>query len=258
MCNPRRIEITTTRQICEAWDREVRRMVEVSAMVEGAACVEQNLSGSVGISVLNVLEDTLTAGVAGWQPIEGGFRYAVHGGHAIYRPATYTLEIVAVATDQVGGWGEAITHLRGELQREVTERASARYFDDGYGGRTREVAEREARAAADSAIERAGRREAQQAADAAEAAEGQSVQAAAQARAQEDLRRKAEARRRELEARARESLAAVGSAARLAFQRLLAVGYRETLLSLARTRGATNVHCADNDGVLDIEFMLPD
>jgi hypothetical protein len=258
MCNPRRIVITATRQIAEAWSREVQRAVRVSALVTGEARVTQQLATSVGAPVLDALDERLGNGIEGWERVERGYRRPVRGGYVEYRTEDHVLEIVAVANDEVEAFGEAAAHLEGCLKREISTDASAAYYDDGYGGRTREVASEEAAAHAERTLDELAKRGVEEAARAAVAAEVERLQEEAAAAASRNLAQQSEARARILEDRARSALAAVGAEARLAFHRVLALGYRDALLALARARGATGVHCSQAGDNLEIEFMLPD
>jgi len=257
MCNPRRIEVTATRHLAEAWTREVQRAVRLSALVNGEARVRQSLA-TVGAPALDALEERLRAGIAGWERFEGGYRHAVRGGYVEYRPDDQSLEIVAVASEAIEGWGEVVVHLEGQLQEEIAANAGARYYDDGYGGRTQEVAEREARAGAERELDEQVRRRMREVAEAAEAEHGDKVRSQAEAVAKNDLERQRAARAQALERQAQADLTAVGAEARLAFHRILALGYRDALLALARARGASGIQCSEQGDSLEIEFTLPD
>ena len=258
MCNPRRITVTATQQLAEAWDREVSRCVELSALVEGEARVREALGGTVAAPVLRVVQALLAAGVAGWEPVDGGYRHAVTGGYVCFRPEDQTLEIVAVTSEEVEGMGEASVHLHGMLNREIAVEASAGYYDDAYRGRTQAVAKQEASRAAQEALPAVASRHLKEAADMAERAEESTLKARAETAAQQDLARRARARQRELEERARAAMAEVGAESRRAFHELLALGYRDALLAMARARGASGIQVDEAGGVLDIEFTLPD
>jgi hypothetical protein len=258
MCNPRRVEITATRQVAEAWEREVQRVAERSALVTGEARVQQPLDASVALPALDALEQALEAGMDGWHPVDHGFCCEVDGGAVIYRPEERILEIVARMSDQVQGQGTARVRLEGRVQAEFHQRASAFYYDDGYGGRTEDVAAREARQEAERGLDQLVAERLQGAASAAVVAAAPALDARADEAARADLDRRAASRRRELEAQAAERLHAVGVRARHAFHRVLAVAYRDALLALARARGAQQLRCDDAGDVLEIEFLLPD
>ena len=48
MCNPRRVTVTATRDIAEAWRREVSRTVQLTEQVTGEARLRQTLSSRLG------------------------------------------------------------------------------------------------------------------------------------------------------------------------------------------------------------------
>jgi hypothetical protein len=281
MCNPRRVEITATRQVAEAWQREVERVAEQAMTITGEARVRHALDASVAAPALAALEAALEAGMPGWQRVgeaseasdagdasdasdageasdAGGYRCDVDGGYVLYLPGTRTLEIVAVVEGEVRGRGSARSRLEGRVEAAVEGSGESIYYDDGYGGRTQDVAEQEARQEADLGIARQVAARLDEAARTAEAAADAELRARAEEAARADLQARAAAHRQALDAHAAEHLQAVGARARQAFHRLLAVAYRDALLALARARGAQDIHCSDSGEVLEIEFLLPD
>ena len=267
MCNPRRVEITATRQVAEAWQREIERVAEQAMTITGEARVRHALDASVAAPALAALEAALEAGMPGWQRTgdpsdasddSGGYRCDVDGGYVIYLPGTRTLEIVAVVESEVRGRGSARSRLEGRVEVAVEGSGESIYYDDGYGGRTQDVAEQEARQEADLGIARQVAARLDQAARTAEAAADAELRARAEEAARADLQARAAMHRPALDAHAAEHLQTVGARARQAFHRLLAVAYRDALLALARARGAQDIHCSDSGEVLEIEFLLPD
>ena len=77
MCNPRRIRVSASRQIDEAWQHEVSRTVELSATVTGEARVRQPLGTELSGQTLRALEVALAAPDSGWVQIENGYRMTV-------------------------------------------------------------------------------------------------------------------------------------------------------------------------------------
>jgi hypothetical protein len=262
MCNPRRVEITATRQVAEAWQREVERVAEQAMTITGEARVRHALDASVAAPALAALEAALEAGMPGWQRTgdddDAGYRCDVDGGHVVYLPGTRTLEIVAVAEGEVRGRGSARARLEGRVETAIEGSGASIYYDDGYGGRTQDVAEQEARQEADLGIARQVAARLDEAARTAEAEAEAALRARAEEAARADLQARAAVQRRALDADAAGRLETVGARARQAFHRLLAVAYRDALLALARARGAQEIHCSDAGEVLEIEFLLPD
>lgn len=263
MCNPRRVEITATRQVAEAWQREVERVAEHAMTITGEARVRHALDASVAAPALAALEAALEAGMPGWQRTgddgdDSGYRCDVNGGYVIYLPETRTLEIVAVVEGEVRGRGSARSRLEGRVEAAVEGSGESIYYDDGYGGRTQDVAEQEARQEADLGVARQVAARLDEAARTAEEAADAELRARAEEAARANLQARAAAHRPALDAHAAEHLQTVGARGRQAFHRLLAVAYRDALLALARARGAQDIHCSDSGEVLEIEFLLPD
>jgi hypothetical protein len=86
MCNPRRVSITATRELAEAWRREVSRTVQLRGRVVGEARVRQALGPTLGVPARRALDAALAGGVEGWREVEGGYRHDVEGGYVVYRP----------------------------------------------------------------------------------------------------------------------------------------------------------------------------
>jgi hypothetical protein len=261
MCNPRRVEVTATRQVREAWEREVRRAATVSAQVGGEARIRQALDASVGAPALMAIQLRLANGCAGWveQP-DGAYRFEVEGGHALYRPQDRTLEIVAAVAETLTETAVAARTLSGTLETRIEARGEAGYYDDGWGGHTQARAREEASQAAERNADAAAQAQIDaQAAAAEQQAEG-ALAESAQAQGRRRLAERAEQRQAELEQRARERLAEVGIRARQAFHRLLALGYRDALEGLARRRGVApgDIDTRETDEYLEIDLVLPD
>src|SRR5689334_8221458 len=116
MCNPRRVEVTVTRSIAEAWEREVRRTASRSAEVRGEVRLRQSLEGSLGGPAAAALDRLLDAGVPGWTAVGDAYRFEVQGGYAMYSPADRSLTIVAAQSDVVEGRGQARAVLSGQVE----------------------------------------------------------------------------------------------------------------------------------------------
>ncbi len=256
MCNPRRVTITATRELDEAWQREVTRTAELSAAVVGEARVVQSLAATLGAPALAALERTLAEGDPEWQETEdGGYRHQVEGGYVVYDPDERQLEIVATREDTVEASGTATELLEGRLRATLAVEGEGRYYDDEWGGHTRERAAKEAERRAEAGVAEAGQRQVEDARRQAEEDRAADVEARAEDAAREELQRAAEERRRELAVQARERLEDVGLRCRQAFHRLLGRAYRDALLAYARRQGAEIVTDADEDGVIELELQ---
>lgn len=256
MCNPRRIQVTATEQLNEAWEQEVQSTVELREQVAGTASLRRPLDGSLSVPVLRALEATLEDPASGWQRVEGGFRRDVDGGHVTYHAADRSLELTASLNEEITAQGEATRTLSGIVDAGVEAHGDASYYDDGYGGRdeawakskAEEEARRQIRAKATERVEEAKR--------AAQSAAAPGLRSEAEARALEAMQRKAEDRRRELDAQARTRLIAVGGLGRQAFHRALGQAYRRVMLAYARANNAENVSCVENGDTIEIEFFV--
>ncbi len=254
MCNPRRITATATRELQEAWQREVTRTARVSAQVVGEARVRQPLGDSISREALAALELALAEDDA-WEELEdGGFRHRVEGGFVVYHPNEQELEIVAVREDRVEETGSATEDVDILLDRTLEAEGTGRYYDDRYGGHTPERAEEAANQQAEAELDRQQQRAVEEAGLEAEDAASGAVQARADEAARANLERTAAETRAQLEAQAREHLENVGLRCRQAFHRVLARGYRDALLAYARSQGAEVVTHRDDDGTLDLEL----
>ncbi len=261
MCNPRRVQVTATRQANEAWEREVERVAEVVAALTGEARIRQALDATLGGSALLALQNALAQGFPGWTEQEdGSFRHEVEGGYVVYFPDDHSLEIVATLSEELRAQGTVRERLRGTVADTLEVQAEGHYYEDGWGNRTRDRALEEARQASEAELDRTAQSRLAQAATAAEQEHEAALQQQARQAAQQEWEQQAQERRRELSRRATAELTQVGIRARQAFHRLLAHAYRDALLSLARRRGVTPdaITRTETDEYLEIEFMLPD
>jgi len=260
MCNPRRIEVTLTRQVQEAWEREVERAAEVADTLTGEARIRQPLDAALGGPALMALQTLLANGFEGWtEDPDGSYRHPVEGGYVVYHPDERELEIVATVHEEVRETGSARERLSGAWEGEVETKGEGRYYDDGHGGHTEEKARRDAEKAAESTIADTVQERLAAEAEAAERDREVELTRQAEADARRRLEERAEALAPELQRRARERLEAVGIRGRQAFHRLLAHAYRDALVSLARRRGVANRDIVTNetDEYLELDFMLP-
>ena len=256
MCNPRRICVTATRQINEAWEREVTRAVELQGLVSGQARALQRLGPTVGVPALQAMEQLLAEGAEGWERIDGGYRHDVEGGYIVYDPAAQTIEIVAECEDTVTATGAHTEALSGLVQSEATQEGAGMYYSDGWGGRTKVAGEKQAEDDAQRKLDEEQRRLLREAAEQAEHEATAGVETVARQEAEQRLAQVEAERREQLAADARANLRQVGTRARQAFHQLLARGYQAAILEYARAHGAI-VTCSDDQGdTIDIEFRV--
>lgn len=256
MCNPRRIRVTATRQLNQAWEREVSRTVELQQQVIGEARVRQPLDATLGAPALRALESALAADDSGWREVEEGYRYDVEGGYVIYLVDEQALEIVATLQDEIQTLVEATRKLEGTVNTEISVEGEGRYYDDGWGGRTKTVAEREAQIAAQQELDNMSRVQIERAENEAEAEAARDIEAEARTQAENQLQQVARDRIAALSAQASQHLNTVGVRCRQAFHQVLARGYRDAILAYARRNGADNIQCNEDGNIMEIEFDL--
>jgi hypothetical protein len=237
MCNPRRVQVTATRQVVESWEHEMRRLSTSTGTAVGEMRIREALDADIGAPTLEALIAVLEAS-DGWEPADGAFRYDLdESSYLVYHVEDQELEIVVRLADEVRVEAEATTTTAGELNEEITVTGTGRYYDDGWGGITEDDARRAAANQAENLLDEALRAAADQ-------------QAAAELAAQIAERSQA------LRADALRQLAAVGIQARGIFNQALAQAFREAILAYAREHGAEGLSCSEQDGVVDIQFEI--
>ena len=257
MCNPRRVRVRATRQLAQVWEHEVRRTVTRSGAAVGEVRVREPLASSIGAPALAALESVLAA-TPGWEHHEADdtYRYRLDRGMVIYFPASRELEIVASVHEEVEVSAEAATRVGGDLVGAVEAEGEGRYYDDNWGGITREDAERAAHAAAQRALDDAAREREAQERSRAEDREGDAVAALAEERAAAALAAATADRAEQLRVIARSRLTAIGIQGRNVFNQALGQACSEAILAYARSRNAEAISRTERDGFVAIEFEL--
>jgi FtsH ternary system domain X2 len=255
MCNPRRVVVRATRELADAWDQEVRRQATRSGRAVGEARVREPLESSIGGPTLAALTAVLSR-TEGWREENGVFIHDLAGGYIAFDPDSRELEIVARQTAEVSSAAEAVATVRTELSGTVEAEGVGTYYDDGYRGRTRDVAERDAQENLERSLAAAAAARREQARRDAERNAGESVREQAEREADAAFAAASAAREEELRARAQASFTAVGIEGRNLFHQALAEAYRDAILAYARARRADNIQYSDNGGVLEIEFEM--
>jgi hypothetical protein len=256
MCNPRRVTTTLTRDLAEAWRREVTRTVAHRELVRGEARIRQPLEASIGAPALRALQLALAAEDSGWQPVEEGYRRNVEGGYVVYRIDERVLEIVAVLEDQVEAQGKASELLEGEVREQISARGESTVYDDGYGGWTEERGQQESRRIAEEGLERARRERLERAQREAEESRAAELEARADAAGRAELERLTQERRADLDRQAQQRLEAVGLRGRQVFYTVLGQAYRDAILAYVRSHGAQDISCREEGNTFQIEFLV--
>jgi hypothetical protein len=150
MCNPRKVMIHLTRSIQEAWRQTVLGAATVSEEVTELASLnaEVRLDEEMGDMALQMLERVLAGEFEGFDPWErdslGQYRRELDEVMLIYNPDNHQLTAEAQLTQLVTAEAQGTAEASGVRVQDVTIEAVGRYYDDGWGGRTKEVALKEA------------------------------------------------------------------------------------------------------------------
>jgi hypothetical protein len=255
VCNPRRVRIRATRALAEEWQHEIERVVTRRGEVVGEARVRERLAGSIGAPALAALEATL-ARSEGWERQDGTFVHQLDGGYVVYHLDGQELEMVATSSDVVETTARATAVARGELSETVQVEGVGVYYDDNWGGITRQDATRAAREAAERNIDVRRQELLEEARQQAERRQGDDLEQDATTRADDAYARQTQQRAEELREEAMNRLTTVGIQGRSLFHQVLAAAYRDAILAYARTHRAQNLALSEQGGVVEIQFEL--
>lgn len=261
MCNPRRITVQARRRIAEAFRAEIRRAFTAHGDVSAEARLEQQIDDLLPGPARTAFEQAMTDDPE-WIWSDGEYHRTVPGGSAAYRPDTGDLVIVVSLRQAIEAVGEAVLEAGGEVSEEVSTDAEGFYYDDGWGGRTQERAEREARAAAEKSLDQVAERRLAALRERAEESaraelHGRSGEAEEQARrtAEQQLTTRAAAVRGELDEEAAKQLEVVQAEILQGIFQTVAAGYSRALQAYATQHGE-NLRVNESDGVIEIQFEV--
>jgi len=262
MCNPRKITARATRQISEAWRAAIQRSARVGDTATGRAELTQPLGSMLAEPARRAFEHAVAADPH-WQLRDGGYHLAVPGGEARYRPETGELEISVELSAYVEVESSAERIVEGTVEDAVEATAQAQYYTDGYGGRTRERAEREARKLAEEEADRQSkqraesvRQKAQRRADLASQADGAEVQREAEANAASQLDTERRRRGEQLTREAEMLLDRVHQQSLRGVWETVALGYQNALLTYARANGARDIDVTRHGSSVQVQFQM--
>jgi hypothetical protein len=250
------------RCIQQAWRQTVTEAATATGEVAELARISAQvpLDEEMGDAALRMLERVIEGefeGFDAWERDETG-RYHRDLGEArmIYDPASHQLLIEAQLTEAVTAEARAAAEASGITVGQVAVEAMAHYYDDGWGGSTREraleEAQREAERRLREAAEMLGRE--QHTAEIEEARQRASQEATR--RAEEELSR----RRQEMRAALREQLQVTMARAQERVYHLMnrAVGeaYRRTLIQLVLDNGGRILADEQTGSIINLELEL--
>ncbi len=261
MCNPRRVTINLNEHVEEAWRENVEQTAAASEEVGEIAQISTDiqLDDELGGTALQMLERVLTGefeGFEAWEQADGQYRRQLDDVTLVYDPKTHRLNIETRLTETISAQTTADAEASGFTVGEIVVEALGNYYEDGWGGRTKERASNEAQQEAERKLANAAqqlRRE--QNREAFDAAEGQ-----AQAEAQTRLEAKMEQLRQETRAALRERLQITLAHAQDGVQEVLnrAIGeaYRQTLLQIVKENGGRVLTDEQTGSVINMELEL--
>jgi FtsH ternary system domain X2 len=256
MCNPRRVEVTATRQLVESWQHEIRRLSMSSGTAIGEVRVCEALDDSIGAVTLDALVAVLSR-TEGWELADGVFRYDLDANSFLaFHVDEQELEIVVRLSDEVSAQAAATATASGEINEEIEATGVGRYYDDEWGGVTEGDAREAARRHAEQLLEARGGELTREAMEAAEAEHDEALRALADRRAAAALAEQIAGRTEALRAEALSQMAATGIQARAIFHQALAEAFRDAIVGYAREHGAEGLSCSERDGVVDIQFEI--
>ncbi|MEU9478256.1 hypothetical protein [Streptomyces sp. NPDC048191] len=263
MCNPRRVRVTATREVAEAWQTDLERRVAMSDTVVSELEISYPFGGTLGARTRGVFENALARDPQWRQTADGSLELPLADGMVTYRPATGDLVVRVRLTDTANVEGRAAESLSGTVSDVAHGEGEGSYFDDNYFGRTEQRARDKARRRAESDAERNARalldsvrRRAQEASAAARRDAEERVRQAAAADAAARLEAERARVRDELDAANRVRVQRLGQDVLRAVNSVLATAYREALVAYAREHGARDVRVDESDGRVDIEFEM--
>ena len=262
MCNPRRVMIHLERCIEEAW----RQTVEQAATVTGEVAELARLSARVpldeemGDAALSMLERVLRGefeGFDAWERDDAGrYRRALDEVTMIYDPASHQLSLEAQLTDSVTAEARAAAEASGITIGQVAVEAMGHYYDDGWGGSTREQALEAAQFDAErrlrEAVERLGREQHQSELEEARERAG----AEARRLAEEELARRREALRAALREQLQVIIARAQERVYHVMNRAVGEAYRRTLIQLVLDNGGRILADEQTGSVINLELEL--
>ncbi len=262
MCNPRRVNIHLTREIENAWRRTVEAVGQASGEVSELARLTADIAmdAEMGDAALVMLGRVLRGEFAGFDPWDEGadglFSRDLGEVILIYNPRTRRLSIEAQLTELVSAEAGGAAEASGFTVGEVAAEAVGNYYSDGWGGRTRERAETEAQAKAETqlteAIEALHYEQNRETLDSAQA----DAQAQADAEAQAALAARQAEMRAALRRRLQSIVANAQDSALRVMNRAVGEAYRQTLLQLMHDNGGRVITDEQTGSVINLELEL--
>lgn len=262
MCNPRRVMIHLARCIEEAWQQTIEATAAESGEVAELARLSADvpLDAEMGDMALEMLEQVLGGEFEGFTPWDrdslGHYRRDLGDVTLVYDPEQHRLHIETHLAEMVSAEAHGAAEASGFTVGEVTAEAIGKYYEDGWGGRTKERAVAEAESEAEHKLSEAmDALHREQNAPAFEAAEAE-AQAEAQARARQALARRQAEVRAALRERMQVTLAQAEERVYHVMNRAVGEAYRQTLRRVVRENGGRILKDEETGSVINMELEL--
>jgi FtsH ternary system-associated peptide len=262
MCNPRRVMVNLSRSIEQSWRALIEQTVRVEGQVQELARISTDiaLGDELGDVALEVFERVLRGEFEGFDPWErdndGNYHYDLGDVLLIYQPGSRQLLIEVRLTELISADARGTAEATGMTVGDVAVEAIGHYYSDGWGGRTREFAKKEAETRAEQklidAVEDLHR---QQHAAEIEAAETQ-ARAYAEREASIALEQARQAMRAAMRERLQVILANAEDRIYHIMNRLVAETYRQSLIQLVRDNGGRVLADERSGSVMNLELEL--
>jgi hypothetical protein len=259
MCNPRRLVVNLTQQIEEEWHATATETATARVAVSERLERVIPLGGRLGPSARLGLAAALAEGFRGWRRVEGEeSRFACEIGPLRLSLDTGTAELVVTAERRrsVSGKGSAEEGYDATIRGTVEVEKKAIAYEDGWGGRSVEVVQRElddeARVAA------AGKRQSlieEQSREAREDARSRAT-ASARHRAEKQAEALGEEERKLLRQELEELFQQSRSVLHEEIAALVGETLRRSVLHLVKVNGGELRQCQETDDAIVIEAVL--
>lgn len=260
MCNPRKVMVHLTQSIEESWRRSVEQTAEFQENIceTGRLQADIQLDKEMGQQALVMLERVLSGefdSVPAWdQDDDGNYVRNLDNAVVRYLPKSHALQIEAQLINDVSAIASGTQEVCGFTVGEVAAEAVTSYYDDGWGGRTKEKAEKEA------AQEAARRLDA--AMDALHKEQNPEAFAEAEQKARQSAEKKASIQLEKCIAEAREAMRVriqhilhdAISTARYEMNIVIGEAYRQTFLALALQNNGRVISDIKTGRVIEMEL----
>lgn len=262
MCNPRRVMIHLARSIEQAWRQTVEQTATAGDEVTELARInaQVNLDEEMGDAALQVFERVLAGEFEGFEKWTrdsvGHYRRDLGQVTLVYDPDNHRLTVEAQLTELVTAEARATAEASGFTVGEVAVEAMGHYYDDGWGGRTRERALEEAEGQAEKRLKQAiDALHREQHAKELSRAEDEAQKKADDAASQELTRLQAETRSA-LRTQLQVVLAQAEEQVYHVMNRAVGEAYRQTLHQLVENNGGRVITDERTGSVINMELEL--